>query len=231
VVLVPPGDGEGLEIPDRWVAVYDRSLLQRTRTLLATRGGRDVRIPQDVQGMVEEVYDETFSAELSESELARRMDDEVRYNLADLVAIPAPAHVADLSVLTSKEIVEDEISTRLGADSVRVVCCFVDERGTRWLDAACSVPLPEAGSGQRGRFTAADTGTIRMILGESIPVPDGPWRGQDRDVTALPGSWADHPSLRDLLLLPHPIDADGNASPVGVGGRRFLLDPILGLTW
>jgi CRISPR-associated endonuclease/helicase Cas3 len=216
-----------LDVPDRWTAVYDRSLLERTHALLVGRGGRSVRIPEDVQDMVEEVYDESFSATMSDSEMARLIDDETRASLAGMVAIPAPRDVEDLSVLTKKEIAEERVSTRLGADSVRAVCCFVDVDGIRWLDRGLTVSLAETGNGPAGRFTADD---VRRILSESIPVRYGPWFDHDRLIVAVPPGWAEHPSLRDLVLLPHPVGSDGVVAPVAVGGYNFILDPTLGLT-
>jgi CRISPR-associated endonuclease/helicase Cas3 len=226
-VLVPRGGGGELTLPERWTGVYDRSLLRRTHDVLVKRHPQAIDIPGDVQAMVEEVYDETFYAEIPDDELQRRMEDDVRHSIAEMTAVKAPGKLNDLEPLTKKEIVEDRVSTRLGAESVRVVCCFVDADGRRWLDRDRTVPLPVRGEGAKGRFTA---GQVKTILGESIPLRDGDWRRRDRDVTAIPPAWRDNPTLQDLLLLPHPLAADGAVAPVEVGNRSFRLDPTLGLT-
>jgi hypothetical protein len=82
-------------------------------------------------------------------------------------------------------------------------------------------------SGPAGRFTADD---VRTILGESIPVRYGPWFDHDRSIVAIPPEWAEHPWLRDLVLLPHPVGSDGVVAPVAVGGYNFFLNSTLGLT-
>ncbi|WP_261569909.1 CRISPR-associated helicase Cas3' [Frankia gtarii] len=229
VVLTPPTSGGVLDLPDRWTAVYDRSLLERTSALLAQRTPGTVSIPENVQEMVEEVYDETFSADLSEAELARRMEDEVRYSIAEQTVIPTPRSAIPLATLTSSNLVEDKVSTRLGVESVRVICCFVDVNGNHWLDRARRQSLPVRGSRPDGSFTTAD---VRAILAHSIPVAEGEWyRRRQQDAATLPTRWVDHTALRDLVLLPHPIDAAGGIRPADVGGRSFLLDPELGLTW
>ncbi len=229
VVLTAPTVSDELELPDRWTAVYDRSLLQRTHLLLTRRAPGTISIPEDVQEMVEEVYDQTFSDDLSEAELARRMNDEVRYSIAEQTAIPTPKSAIPLAKLTSSDLVEDKVSTRLGIESVRVICCFIDPNGDQWLDPARRQPLPTQGSRPDGTFTTAD---VRAILAHGIPVAEGEWyRRRQEGTTTLPARWADHTALRDLVLLPHPIDDSGRIQPAEVGGRTFLLDPELGLTW
>ncbi|WP_462203366.1 CRISPR-associated helicase Cas3' [Frankia sp. CcWB3] len=228
VVLVPPADGAALDLPDRWTGVYDRSLLERTHTLLAKRAPGSISIPDHVQEMVEEVYDETFSADLSEAELARRMEDKVRYSLAEQAMIPTPKNALPLARLTSSDLVEDKVSTRLGVESVRVVCCFVDADGYRWLDRTRRHPLPEKGSRRDGSFTTND---VRAILAHSIPVADGDWRRRHPGAAIVPTRWAEHAVLRELVPLPHPIDDAGYAQPADLGGRSFFLDAELGLTW
>jgi CRISPR-associated endonuclease/helicase Cas3 len=226
-VLVPRGDGGELTLPERWTGVYDSSLLRRTHDVLVKKCPDAVDIPGDVQPMVEEVYDETFYADIPDDELERRMEDDVRRSIAGMSAVKAPGNLRDLEPLTKREIEEDRVSTRLGAESVRVVCCFVDADGRRWLDRERTVPLPDKGAGPKGRFTP---GQVKTILGESIPLRDGDWRRRDRDVTAIPRAWRDNPTLQELLLFPHPLAADGTVTPVEVGNRSFLLDPTLGLT-
>jgi CRISPR-associated endonuclease/helicase Cas3 len=147
--------------------------------------------------------------------------------MAEMAAVKAPQALPDLYTLTEKNVDEEKISTRLGVDSVGVVCCFVDPDGRRWLDRERTRAVPETGAGENGRFTVDQ---VKAVLGESIPLRQGDWCHQDREVTAPPPAWRDNASLRDLLLLPHPVAVDGTVGAVEVGGRRFLLHPTLGLT-
>ncbi|CUU56577.1 CRISPR-associated endonuclease Cas3'' [Frankia sp. CcI49] len=227
VVLVPRGPDGTLELPKRWTAVYDASLLRRTYELLADRHPQPVEIPADVQPMVEQVYDETFHEDLSDDEITRFANDEAAFGIAATVAIKNPRKVLDLSELTKTEIDEDLVSTRLGAESVRVVCCYVDDDGTRWLDRARTSRLPVTGYGPKRRFTSAQ---VKAVLSESLPLRDGAWRRRDRNTTAPPAAWADNPHLRDVLVLPHRLDPDGTVHPVTVDKRMFYLDEALGLT-
>ncbi len=225
VVLVPREGGEFV-LPKRWPLIYNRALLRRTFELLARRHPEPVRIPADVQPMMEEVYDETFCVDPPDDEVARVMEDEAARGIAAVAAIQSPHDVLALERLTKREIDEDQISTRLGAPSVRVVCCYVDGDGRRWLDQACTTPLPLDGAGPKKRFTPEQ---IRAVLAESIPMRDGPWRHADRTLTAPPETWADNATLRVLVLLPHALDAGGEPQPVTVGSRTFRLDGSLGL--
>ncbi|MBX6356497.1 MAG: CRISPR-associated endonuclease Cas3'' [Micromonosporaceae bacterium] len=226
LVVLIPRDGDGaLDLPKRWAMVYSRSLLRRTYELLAARHPEPVEIPGDVQPMVEEVYAE-FRDDMTDDDIERLAEQEAATGVAAVVAVKPPRQLRDLEGLTKREIDEDHVSTRLGADAVRAICCYVDDDGTRWLDPARTTPLPEQGAGRHGRFTTAQ---IKTVLAESIPLRDGDWRRRDREVTAAPPAWADNPHLRDLVLLPHPLDPDGTIHPVAVGDRLFRLDPTLGL--
>ncbi|EFC82264.1 helicase-related protein [Parafrankia sp. EUN1f] len=227
VVLVPRDSDGTLALPKRWTSVYDASLLRRTYELLTDRHPGPVRIPEDVQPMVEQVYDETFHEDLADDEITRFANDEAAFGIATTVAIKNPSKILDLHELTKAQIDEDVVSTRLGAESVRVVCCYVDDDGTRWLDRARTTRLPVTGTGPNRRFTSTQ---VKAVLSESIPLRDGAWRRHDRDTTAPPASWADNPHLRDVLVLPHRLDADGTVHPVAVGNRVFSLDEALGLT-
>ena len=54
VVLVPPGGPASPRLFRSWTAIYDEVLLARTCRLLAARDV--IRIPGDVQGLVDAVY-------------------------------------------------------------------------------------------------------------------------------------------------------------------------------
>jgi CRISPR-associated endonuclease/helicase Cas3 len=225
-VLVPTGEDGALALPRRWTFVYDASLLRRTHEALLRQPGGAVAIPADVQPLVEQVYDETFHEDLSEDELKRRMDDEVRASLAKMAAIPTPGRLRDLVELTAREIDEDWASTRLGADSIRVVCCYVDGEGRRWFDRDRRRPLLETGTGKGHRFTATE---VKTILADSIPIRADPWLQRDRHRTDPPPAWQANATLRDLRLLPHQINTDATVTPPEIGGKNPHLDNWLGL--
>jgi CRISPR-associated endonuclease/helicase Cas3 len=225
VVLVPREGGEFV-LPKRWPLIYNRALLRRTFELLAQRHPEPVWIPADVQPMMDKVYDDTFLVDPPDDDVARIMEDEAARGIAAVAAIQSPHSVLALDRLTKREIDEDQISTRLGAPSVRVVCCYVDADGRRWLDRTCATPLPVTGAGPKKRFTPEQ---VRAVLAESIPMRDGPWRHADRTLTAPPETWTANPTLRGLVLLPHVLDSDGRPQPVTVGSRVFRLDDLLGL--
>jgi CRISPR-associated endonuclease/helicase Cas3 len=176
--------------------------------------------------MMDKVYDDTFLVDPPDDDVARIMEDEAARGIAAVAAIQSPHSVLALDRLTKREIDEDQISTRLGAPSVRVVCCYVDADGRRWLDRTCATPLPVTGAGPKKRFTPEQ---VRAVLAESIPMRDGPWRHADRTLTAPPETWTANPTLRGLVLLPHVLDSDGRPQPVTVGSRVFRLDDLLGL--
>jgi CRISPR-associated endonuclease/helicase Cas3 len=225
-VLAPIGTDGTLVLPRRWTFVYDRSLLRRTYDALASQPDGVIAIPEDVQPLVEQVYDETFHQDLSEDALKRLMDDEVRASLAEMAAIPTPRNLLDLHPLTARDIDEDRASTRLGVDTVWIVCCYVDGDGRRWFDPERRRPLAEAGSGARGRFTAAE---VKAILAESIPVRSDSWLRQDLDRTDPPPAWQANATLRDLRLLPHQINTDTSVTPPEIGGKSPRFDSWLGL--
>lgn len=227
LAVLVPRDPEGmLTLPRGWTAVYDRSLLRRTAELLVRRAPEPVAIPGDIQPLVEEVYDESFGADPPEDEVKRLMTNEAMASIAEMAAVEPPSALLDLEPLTKREIDEDRVSTRLGADAFRVICCYQDADGARWLDRARGIPLPERGNGPDGRFTAAQ---LRSLLGESLPLSDGDWRRDDPARTAPPPAWADQAALSDIQLLTHPVDADGRVYPAVLRGHVFYLDVALGL--
>lgn len=228
-VLVPISDDGKLNVPLQWGEVYDKSLLRRTLELLRRQGHVPVRLPEDVQKLVDGVYADEFAAtdpeQLNQEDLERLGREQAEESYADVVAVPLPKDADNLHRLSEKEFDEATATTRLGADSVRVVCCYVDDTGRRWLDTECTRPLPERGSGDGRRFTRDD---VRAVLGESIPVR-ATWLAGRGTETDPPESWRDSPWLRDVVLLSHRL-SDGENAEVAVGHRTFRLDAQLGLT-
>ncbi|MEV5695326.1 CRISPR-associated helicase Cas3' [Micromonospora globbae] len=226
VVLDPRGPG-GIEHvkPAAWGNVYARYLLRATH--LRLEGIDSITVPHEVQDHVEAVYvpqpirhDPVLSAEYDEY----RAEAIAARGTAELGVIPEPAEVSDLVALSQTETPEWRASTRLGAESDRLLCCYLDSDGGQWLDPQQRHPLPRAGSGPGGRFTNEE---VRTVLEETIPVRAGLLEGYEPPA-ALPTSWSDNGWLKNLRPLWFPIFPAGPAP--AVWGRRLAhLDEELGL--
>jgi CRISPR-associated endonuclease/helicase Cas3 len=220
-VLVPPGGPKAPQLFRPWQAVYDASLLTTTYRLLASRDV--IRVPEDVQQLVDAVYEDPTLATGLESALAARLGDEIaRRELAKLVVIPGPRDIDCLVPLTDSDADPEMLATRFDADSVRALPVFADDAGGSWLNRERTLPLP-----RQNRAPQLDE--CREIIRYTVPVRGGPWlKGHDAR-SALPKSWHRNVHLRDLILLPHVLGADGTYSPAVIGDREFLLDDVLGL--
>jgi len=234
VVLTPEQDAEAdgpPRFPRSWQAVYPLSLLQRTHALLRRRDGEPVRIPEDVQSLVDDVYDDDSLAEDLDADLERMGDELAKRGLARNAVIPDVDEVEiSLHGLTQFDFDVDEhlLATRFGAGSVRVLCYYVDTAGQRWLDPDCTVELPEKGTGKDGRFTVAD---CRDLVARTIPVRMGLWFGRLSDANRPPEAWRESFHLRDLVLIPQQVTEEGTVLPTEAGGREWLLDPRKGLVF
>lgn len=210
VVVLDPVDEEGrFRQPVSWKTVYDAALLESTSRLVRQRGGAPIRIPDEVQGLVDAVYDETFSALEVETEAQRELltaahaerlaEEAVERQLASLVSVPAPKGAgSNLHKLSSTHDPVDEalITTRLGADSARVICAY-DQGGGRWtLDEAGQAGVP--GWGRTERLSRAEAQQLAQYL---IPVP-GRWLGDGAEVLDGPESWQQNAVTRHWRILP-----------------------------
>jgi len=228
VVLDPHGDG-GPRPPRHWGDVYHRYLLDATRqALVELAGGGVVEIPDMVQPLMERVHPaETVAVE---DELRMAFGDYIaegraKETMATFVQIPlADDNLNDLSALSNREVAEADATTRLGAESVRVLCCYFDADEGRWLDPQRTRPLPARGTGPAGRFSTQDVGEI---LRETIPVRKSVLHGYQPPASP-PAAWKDNAWLADLVLLWFPLGVEGPA-PTIVDGRRLRLDSELGL--
>ncbi|GGO81335.1 CRISPR-associated helicase/endonuclease Cas3 [Nonomuraea cavernae] len=216
-VLRPSGaDGE-LALPRSWPFVYSPSLLRRTDVLI-TDGV--IAIPGDVQRLVETVYDDAFTdGEMSEEDLEWIGKEIAESSLAEMVAIPRPEELAGLHLLTSSDVSEEMVSTRLGADSTRVLCAYQGPDGSLFLDAEHSMKLPDAAKLSRRM--------VKAILAETIPLRSTLLRGRDT-INEPPASWLKNAWLRDLVVIPLQKQADGRATG-WIGQREFQLRSDLGL--
>ncbi|MGW4646980.1 CRISPR-associated helicase Cas3' [Kitasatospora sp. NPDC004289] len=228
VVLEPLGADGTVAAPRSWGTVYDASLLRRTSVLLGRPGSAAIAVPRDVQRLVDEVYAEDFGAGLDDAakrELARmdaeRLAGEVAEGqLADFTAIRPPYEVrGDLSLLSQRPVAEELLTTRLGADSGRVVCVYVQE-GKRTLDAEGRVPVPGEGPGG-GRMGREE---IALVMRHTVPLP-GRWLEGAGEGCAVPDAWKKWPVLAGLKVLPMRQDGQGAWSCV-VGGRAMSISDI-----
>lgn len=223
VVLDPRHDGRYAK-PRQWGDVYHDYLLRATHRRLA--GVERIRIPEEVQDHMEAVYGPVGidDPELAAEHVDYQVDAMVGRQAAELWIVPDPGSVADLSALSESEIGDGQAATRLGAESVRVLCCYLDQGGGQWLDPECTRALPHVGSGRQGRFREDE---IREILSLSIPARESLISGYQPPVER-PARWEKAPWLGDLRPLWFAVGVDG-PRPIELAGRIIRLDRELGL--
>lgn len=222
VVLVPTGE---LPPPARG-EVYDAALLRRTRDRLLTLQNSPIEIPNDVAGMIDNVYTEL-------NDLADRTlpDDHERARrnaghaaAADAAAIPAPGNVTDLYPMTDREIDPATLTTRLGADSERILPIYISPDGKRWIGTGCTEPLPMPSPGRN----QLDRDTVACLIRLTVQAPSR-YLPHDDPETHTPREWAKTPAASELRLLPHPVSGVGTPGVYSNGRHALRLDPQLGL--
>ncbi|WP_405435003.1 hypothetical protein [Streptomyces anulatus] len=200
--------------------------------MLAEVEGDGIAIPDDVQGLVEAVHgdSEEFDWNVSGGREAKawaehKGKETAERSIAALCAVPRARQVAELHDLHALEGEEDEweVSTRLGADSVRLLCAYEQEGGQLTLDAEGRQPLPEMP--EDGRMPAP---RVREVMRRTIPVRADWFRDAEPDTLSPPSSWAEHPMLGDLRVLRQPV-RQGKAQAVTIGDRILSLHQDLGL--
>ncbi|WP_435106658.1 CRISPR-associated helicase Cas3' [Nocardiopsis synnemataformans] len=226
-VLVPQEEQSRGHVPRSWQYVYTPSLLMRTHTLLARRAGAHVRIPEDIQALVDDLYDDPTLIEDVTADIKRMGEELALRTHGRNAVIPTSREVyGDLSPLTKAdfEIGEHFLATRFGADSVRVLCCYRDVHGDLWLDEALSRRLPAADS--EGRMSGED---LRVVISRTIPLrADRNTRPPLAEANRVPKEWEKNFHLHDLVLLVHPV-GDGTTGEAVLGDRRLYLHPDNGL--
>ncbi|MGW8484956.1 CRISPR-associated helicase Cas3' [Streptomyces sp. NPDC055886] len=214
LVVLDPFTAEAPEQPRSWGKVYDAGLLMRTSQVLRERALGGIAVPDDVQRLVDEVYEEDFVDRLegaAREELVR-LDEErlageaAERHLAAWASICSPADVkGDLSKLSAREagVTQELLTTRLGADTGRVLCLYQQPEGRTTLDPEGMAEVPVGGRwGLRPDELAA-------VARRVAPVP-GRWLRSGESAAEVLQEWGTHPSLRDLVLL-HML-------PAGEGG-------------
>ncbi|MHB9858139.1 CRISPR-associated helicase Cas3' [Streptomyces sp. YIM S03343] len=227
VVLDPLADGGTL--PGHWGEVYTEHLLVTTSVAVGKLSGGIVSIPDDVQELVESVHGtaaesvewDALDARRRTAWTQHRGKETAERGQAGLVAVPRAGQVGSLQGLHSLPGEEDEweTATRLGADSVRLLCAYIQQDGRTTLDPAGGEVLPEDG-GVRA--------AVRTVMRRTVPVRADWFHEQDREVLAPPRAWTEHPMLNDVRVLRLPV-RDGRAQPAAVGGKTLRLDEDLGL--
>ncbi|MDF3292369.1 CRISPR-associated helicase Cas3' [Streptomyces silvisoli] len=228
VVLDPLLDGGG--VPRQWGEVYPEFLLAETSKALSELPRATVAIPGDVQDLVERVHgdrpelfhwDDPVRSEQWSAYVGKGLAER---SVGGALVIPRPRGVRQLHQLHHLQGTEDEwdAATRLGADSVRLLCVYQQPDGTLTLDVGGDQELPQPG--EDGRWAVKD---VRRLMGKTIPVRAG-WFSGERERCQPPTAWADHPMLSELLVLAQPV-CDGQPQPVTVGRRQMWLDEELGL--
>ena len=235
MAVLDPLDAAGAP-PKPWGEVYHPYLLKRTSDLLRERHGTSVSIPQEVQQLVERIHgdaevddtgnrlhtwDQPGVAVWREAHLGEKLAQE---SVAAAVAIPTPRRVVGLESLSRLDMADDEwrAATRLGADSVRILCCYVHSDDRVTLDLEGEEQLPEPDSSER---LAPEL--VRRVMKRTIAVRAA-WLDQTGPAHQPPASWEKQGMLADLVLLRQQV-RDGVASPVPMGSRTFEFDPELGL--
>jgi CRISPR-associated endonuclease/helicase Cas3 len=229
LVVLDPLAGGGA-VPQQWGAVYAEFLLMETSKVLKRQGERPVCVPGDVQALVEEVHGDCpdrFDWEHPEQSAAwsAYAGERLAHRAAgSAVVIPQARRVKGLRGLHHLDGTEDEwqAATRLGADSIRLLCVYEHPDGTVTLDAGGGDPLPAPAADGRMAIDA-----VRHLMGKTIPVR-GDWFRGEEEAHRPPGAWADHPLLGDLVVLAQPV-RDGLVQAVRAGGKRLWLDEELGL--
>lgn len=227
-VLVPQERESRSHVPRSWQYVYPLSLLLRTHTLLERRAGEKVRIPEDVQRLVDDLHDDETLIEDVEADIRRLGEELALRTHGRNVVVPTSRQLgSDLYPLTSSdlELGDHFLATRFGADSVRVLCCFRDAQGELWLDPELRRPLPEPNV--QGRMSRKDLATV---IARTIPMrADHSTQPPLDEVNRVPDSWSEVFPLRDLVLLVHQVTAEGEIEPAHLGERRLFLSPVNGL--
>ncbi|MBS2963945.1 CRISPR-associated endonuclease Cas3'' [Actinocrinis puniceicyclus] len=233
IVLDPVSADGGYEQPKQWGAVYFEALLRKTSNLLRELAEQPVAIPGDVQRLIDEVYAEIFTVKLrgastaeakafAEAQTKQLAVQIAEAQAAKFVEIPPPAKVRDLSVLSGADSAgllsdahEATATTRLGADSARIVLAYVHADGSRSLDGAGLLSLPETTNSRK----TLPIEQIRRIMQYVVPAP-GYWLRPGERYGVAPMGWSDQSLLRDLVVV------DGMATD-GEGWRSISTSPAL----
>lgn len=229
-VLVPE-DPDADAVPSGWGAVHAPSLLERTHRLLR-KHGTSIDVPEDVQDLVEQVHDDPTLALNAKREYERIAEELADRGEADRVTVDSPRDLetrGDLEGMTSVLFTDEQVATRLGADSVRVVCCFEDEQGRLWADPHRAQTLPGTEPGREKPLSRTEAKAVMRL---TVPVRGGRWyRGLTTREKEVPTPWHEWSPLKRLLLIRQPLTEPGQWEEAFLGHRTWYLDPVKGLMY
>lgn len=212
-------------------AVYDGHVL--LRSWLALRGVERIRIPEDVEALVEAVYDDRSCPGDAPERVRLRWEETLRRSREEKDAAEAEAQTrwlkppwyrGSLSALTVDPREEDapefhqahQALTRLSEPTVPIVCLYggphgwsIDPQGRETVDSN-AVPTGDVAMRLlRCSLSVSDRRVVRLLLGLAVPAG---WR-------------------RSALLRHHrPVLFDAAGWSQVLGRYRLRLDPELGLT-
>jgi CRISPR-associated endonuclease/helicase Cas3 len=217
----PPDFGDSERVYERYVLL---------RSWLALRGRGEVRLPEEIERLVESVYcdeepapaDDSWATALAESRQAMLRAREDAERKASKLLVAEPGDPARMLEEFSLELSEDDdpmvhptiqAATRLGPPSVQVVCLCETPNG---------FSLPGDGSRPVSLNYEPDAAQTRDLLDASLPLSH---RGLFHTLRsqASPGSWCRNPHLRFHRVITF---REGSAP---VGGYQLHLDSELGL--
>ncbi|MEU3664499.1 CRISPR-associated helicase Cas3' [Streptomyces sp. NPDC032940] len=231
LVVLDPVAGGG-RTPRQWGEVYSEHLLATTSRTLAAVDHRTIAIPGDVQDLVETVHGDNDlfdwdspGGREAKAWTAHRGKEIAERSMAGLLAVPRARSVSALHDLHDLPGEEDEweVSTRLGADSVRLLCAYVQEDGRVTLDLQGERPLPQAEPD--GTMPVA---AVREVMRRTMAVRADWFAEADPGSVAPPTTWSEHPMLADLRVLHQPVQG-GDTRAVKIGSKALRLDTDLGL--
>lgn len=233
-VFAPEIDDDG--VPDFAKAKDDRFVYEPhvlLRSWLEMKDRNHVRVPEEVEELIEAVYGEDRHPEgLSEALVERwratweEHQNEVRGETAQAVerCIPSPSFCGSLWNLAKDPREEDapdlhqahQALTRLSEPTVEVVCLY-GTADRAFLDPEGKVPVKTSAK--------PDHETAMILLGRSVRVAG---RGIVEELLNMPAQsgWKRSPLLRHHRLI--ALDSNGEAL---VGSYRVKLDPEIGLTF
>lgn len=215
VVLDPFRRAQKADKPVTWGSVYDVSLLLRTSLLLAERAAGGIVVPDGVQELVDAVYAPDFvdgleaavARELESLDVGRRASEMAETDLAAMVGIKGPGDIEGQLHLISRRlegVTQELLTTRLGADTGRVLCAYVREDGS-----FCLSPDGAGGAVPGLGAKALSRDDVAALVAHTAPVP-GMWvRGGGDMAQDHPARWRKVSTLRDVVLLPVTRAADG----------------------
>nr|WP_281373676.1 CRISPR-associated helicase Cas3' [Haloechinothrix aidingensis] len=230
VLTMPERDVEAGRWPVTWPYIYPKATLIRAHRILNDRIGDGIRIPDDVQRLVDlgnpgdalPAHDPLLDG-FDDTEVERIANTMVERQSAEVRSIPEPHRISSLGKLSEHEVDEEIVATRFNADSVRVLVCFETPDGQLRLGSPTGDGLPTPDPD--GHFTRQQLATV---MNHSIPVPGSLVRDAGEEYT-LPSPWADNWALARLLLMRHRVTTNGEVLPAQLGQRVFDLDHELGL--